>query len=264
MEAELGVRLLHRSTSRLVLTEAGQELFRRARLIVAEAEAAWNAVRRLDEVPRGLLRVSVPNGILDPLLLEYAADFPELRLEVLQTQRQVDLIGEGIDVAVRVGPIGDPNLIVRRVATARRVVVASTAYLERHGTPRSPTDLSEHACLVGFAGDETPIRSWPVVGGGTVEVSGPISAGSRVLLRQAAVAGLGLAFVPWLVVREQLKSGALVHVLADTVTATVPVSIVFADRQYIDPKVRVFVDRAAPELERMLAEIDPHSARSSA
>ena len=252
LEQELGVRLLHRSTSRLVLTEAGRELNRRARRIEADATDAWNAVRRLDDTPRGLLRVSTSSGILDGLLLEYAADFPDVRLEVLDTARQVDLVGEGIDVAVRFGPVGDPNLIARRLAGVRAVVVGSPAYLEQHGVPKTPEELSEHACLVGFGGDESPLRSWPV-GEGRVAVSGPIAGSSRRLLRLGAIAGLGLTFLPWIAVRAELESGELVQVLTDSATAETAVSIVFADREYIEPKVREFVDRAVPFLERALA-----------
>jgi len=249
LEAELGVRLLHRSTSRLVLTEAGQELNRRARRIEADAAEAWNTVRRLDDTPRGLLRVSTSASMLDQLLVDFAVDFPEVRLEVLQTMRQVDLVGEGIDVAIRFGPVEDPNLIVRRVAAVRRVVVGSPAYFEQHGVPSGPADLKKHACLVGFTGDETPVTLWPLADGGTVAVSGPLAGNSRPLLGLAALAGLGVAFVPRLVVKKELATGELVHVLQDTVVAHTSVSVVFADREYIEPKVREFVDRAVPFLQ---------------
>jgi DNA-binding transcriptional LysR family regulator len=251
LEAELGVRLLHRSTRRLVLTPAGQELNRRARRIEADAAEAWGAVRRLDDTPRGLLRISTSGSMLNRLIVDFAVELPEVRLEVLETMRQVDLVGEGIDVAIRFGPVRNPNLIVRRVASVRRVVVGSAAYFERHGVPGSPDDLSQHACLVGFAGDETAVGTWPLADGGTVAVSGPVAGSSRDMLRMAALAGLGLAFIPWMVVRNELDSGALLPVLEDTVVASTAVSVVFADREYIDPKVRAFVDRAVPFLERI-------------
>ena len=253
LEAELGVRLLHRSTSRLVLTEAGRELNRRARRIEAEAAEAWSAVRRLDDTPRGLLRVSTSGTVLDQFFLEFMEAFPQVQLEVLSTARQVDLVGEGIDVALRFGSVGDPDLIARRLTPVRAVVVASPAYLERHGTPKAPGDLSHHACLVGFGGDESPHRTWALGDGAPVAVSGPLSGSSRDLLRMGALQGLGLAFLPWLAVRDDLNEGRLIEVLQAEVTARTSVYLVFADRMYIEPKVRAFVDRAVPFLEQVLA-----------
>ncbi len=254
LEAELGVRLLHRTTTRLVLTPAGQELSRRARRIEAEAAEAWRSVQRLDEVPRGLLRVSTTSTVLDEMLLAFVSEFPEVRLEVLETSRHVDLVGEGVDVAVRFGRVRDPDLIVRRVGSVRRLVVGSPGYLERCGSPSTPSELSEHACLVSFAGDEAPNRAWPLTAGGTVSVAGPLAGNAGRLLRKAAVDGLGLAFLSMPFVVADLASGRLVPVLEDTVSATTDMSVVFADREYIEPKVRVFVDRAVKVLERVFVK----------
>lgn len=244
LEAELGVRLLHRSTSQLVLTPAGEELRKRAGRIVADAEEAWSAVRRMDEVPRGVLRVSMVGDALDGMMLRYARDFPEVRLELVDTSRQVELIAEGIDVAVRFGPVQDINLIARRVDVGvDRIVVASPDYLEGMGRPRSPEDLSEHQCLGARK------SAWPLRAGGRVPVSGRISASESRLLHKASLAGLGLALLPVPLVYEDLNSGALDPVLRDVLGDTAQVRIVFADREYIAPKVRVFIDRAVPALE---------------
>ncbi|MCO4746441.1 MAG: LysR family transcriptional regulator [Proteobacteria bacterium] len=244
LEAELGVRLLHRSTSKLTLTPAGEELSRRAARIVQDAEEAWSAVRRMDDVPRGVLRVSMVGDMLDAMLIRYVLDFPEVRLELVDTSRPVGLIDERVDVAVRFGPVKDANLIARRVeAGVDRIVVGSPKYLERHGAPSAPKDLTDHQCL----GPRQ--TTWPLRDGGRVPVSGRLGATESRLIRSAARAGVGLALLPVPLVHEDLASGALVEVLRDDVGDTVRVSIVFADREYIEPKVRVFVDRAVPALE---------------
>lgn len=244
LEAELGVRLLHRSTSRLVLTPAGEELRRRAGRIVSDAEEAWSAVRRMDDVPRGVLRVSSVGDVLDELLIQYVLDFPEVRIELVETPRPVDLVSENIDVAVRFGPVTDVDLVARRInAGVDRIVVASTTYLERHGRPSSADDLADHECM-GKKG-----TTWPLRAGGRVPVAGRLGATQSRLIHKAARAGLGLAFLPVPMVHDDLVSGALVHVLPDVVGDTARVSIVFADREYIEPKVRVFIDRAVVALE---------------
>jgi len=161
LEADLGVRLIHRRTNRLTLTEAGKELHLRAQRIVEDVADAWNAVRRLDDTPRGLLRVSVTGPHFAKLFTGFLQDFPEVRLEVQSTTRHVDLLSEGVDVAIRIGPVEDQNLIARWLHTDRLVAAASPAYLERHGSPAHPEDLPNHTCIVGFAGASPTTRSWP-------------------------------------------------------------------------------------------------------
>lgn len=248
LEAELGVRLMHRSTRRLVLTPAGEELHHRARRIVAEASEAWQAVRRLDDMPRGLLRVSATDAILGDLFVEFLADYPEIQLEVRSTTRHVDLIAEGVDVAIRFGPVKDPNLIVRKVANGRQIVVAAPEYIEDRGLPIRPSQLKDHDCIAGFAGDFSPTREWPLLAGGTVSVGGRLACNEIQLMVRGARRGLGLALLPLALVSDDLERGTLVPMLEDSVGQDAPVSIVFADREYIQPKVRAFVDRAVPAL----------------
>lgn len=245
LEKELGVRLLHRGTRSLVLTEAGQELHRRARRISADASSAWDAVRRLDDIPRGLLRVSVAAVTVPELFTNFVRDYPEVQLEVRETTQHVDLVAEGIDVAVRIGEIKDPSLIARRIRTVRSTVVAAPSYLSARGRPARPEELADHECIVGFAGEWTPSRSWPLLGGGTIPVGGRLAGNSMMLTRFAAIAGQGLALMPEPVVADHVSEGRLVPVLADSVGTEMPVSIVYTDREYIEAKVRVFVDRAA-------------------
>ena len=252
LEADLSVRLLHRGTRRLVLTPAGEELYHRARRIVADADEAWAAVRRLDDVPRGLLRVSVTEMSLPKLFTGFLRDYPEVQLEVRTTTRHVDLVAEGVDVAVRFGEVKDPNLIVRRLFTVRLIVVGSPRYLELHGRPRQAADLAQHDCIVGFAGEWAPSSTWPLRAGGTVRVEGRLAGNAIGLMRAAARDDLGLALLPSGPIASDLDAGRLVAVLEDTVGTDHPVNIVYADREYIEPKVRAFVDWAVQVLPHTL------------
>lgn len=245
LEHDLGVRLLHRGTRRMVLTEAGEELYRRARRLSADASAAWAAVQRLDDKPRGLLRVSVTSVSDNDLFTDFLADFPEIQLEVRVTTLHVDLVADGVDVAVRIGRVKDPNLIVKRVHTVFSTVVGAPDYLAQNGTPMVPSDLAGHACIVGFAGEWAPTRTWPLLDGGTFPVDGRLAGNSMMLTRAAVLRGQGLALMPGPVVARDVEAGSLVPVLQDSVGEEMPVSIVYADRKFIEPKVRVFVDRAA-------------------
>ena len=161
---------------------------------------------------------------------------------------------EGVDVALRFGEVRDPDLIVRKVAAGRSHVVGAPAYLHAHGTPTSASDLSAHTCLVGFAGEFSPQRRWPLKVGGTVEVGGRLAANDIRVLSAAARAGLGLALVPDAVVAQSVASGELAVVLDGVVEADASISLVYADREFIDPKVRIFVDRAADLIQRRLSD----------
>jgi len=250
LEASLGVRLILRRTTRLALTQAGEELRLRAQRIVDDADAAWAAVRRLDDTPRGLLRVSITGPYFLGLFTKFLSDFPEVRLEVQSTTRHVDLLAEGIDVAIRIGPITDQNLIARRLHTDHLLVVASPQYLNTRGVPRSAAQLAEHDCVVGFAGEWTPSRAWPLWNGGHVSVAGRLSANEVALLHEAALDGLGLALMPSAVAAESLYAGRLTPVLPNEIGAEIPVSLVHTDREFVEPRVRHFVDRAIDVISR--------------
>lgn len=254
MEVDLGVRLIIRRTTRLALTHAGEELLRRAQRIVVDADAAWDAVRRLDDTPRGLLRVSVTGPHFLKLFTEFLCDFPEVRLEVQSTTRHVDLLADGVDVAMRIGPVEDKDLIVRQVHKDRTIVVASPDYLAANGTPQTAEALKDHRCIVGFAGGWTPRGDWPLLNGGTVNVGGRLSANEVLLIREAAIAGLGCALLGSAVVAKDVTEGRLVPVVTDHVGADLPVNLVYADREFVDPKIREFVDRAVKVISREMPE----------
>lgn len=246
IEEALGVRLLHRGTRRLVPTEAGHELYRRACRVVQDTEAAWSAVRRLDDIPRGPLRVSVADTrtASADLFVAFAMEFPEVRLEVTTTPRHIDLVAEGIDVAVRFGELDDRNLIARRLWTHHVVAVASPAYLARRGEPVDAASLADHDCIAGFAGESTPARTWPCPDGTSVPIT-PRFASTDLDLRMAAARrGLGIAVLPAAIVRSDLEQGTLRRVLEGIVGARSLASLVYVDREFMPPQVRSFIEYA--------------------
>ena len=250
LEADLGVRLIVRRTTRLALTHAGDALFKRAERIIADADAAWASVRRLDDTPRGLLRVSVAGAHFPKLFTAFLRDFPEVTLEVQSTTRHVDLLAGGVDVAMRIGPVKDQDLIARLIHADRLIVVAAPDYL-RHAPPlTTASDLRKHTCLLGFAGEWTSNKNWPLRSGGTIAVDGRLAANDISLLRQACLDGLGCALIASAVVAADIEAGRLVPLLLDEIGTELPVNLVFADREYIDPKVREFVDRAVDVIAR--------------
>jgi len=252
LEQRLGVRVLHRTTRRIALTAPGQELYARARRVVEAAREAEDAVRRLDGVPRGLLRVSLPDqmpqGLLAGWLDAFMVAHPEVRLEVVASSVHVDLVGEGFDVALRVGAIEDRSLIVRTLGNDLRIAVASPAYLAARGTPETPDDLSDHDCLVGFRAGSVPEQRWPLTAGGWVSVSGTLSTNQMGVRLEAARLGRGIALVVERLAHRAIADGELVHVLPGVVGRRERLSLAYPDRTFLDPKVRAFVDHMAEQI----------------
>ena len=245
LEADLGVRLIYRRTNRLVLTSAGEELRLRAAKIIADVDAAWSSVKRLDDTPRGLLRVSVTGPYYQDLFTDFLADFPEVQLEVFSTTRHVDLIAEGVDVALRIGPIRDLDLIAKHLHSDRLLGVATPEYLSHYDAITAPEDLKSLNCIVGFAGDWAPATSWPLMDGTRLNIGGRLAANEIDLVKAAVLKDQGAALLPTAIISQELATGALVPILPDKIGAEIPISLVYADREFIDPKVRIFVDRAA-------------------
>ena len=249
LEAMLGVKLLHRTTRKLSLTEAGETYYERALDIVGAVVEANLAVTEVRARPGGLLRLAVPASVagrhMAPAVATFHGLYPAVRVAMSVTDRLVDIVGEGQDLAIRVGRLEDSSLIARKLGQARRLDCASPAYLKRAGRPAHPEALGSHACLT--------FRSHP--GGNLwrfqngpkkteVRVTGPLFADDGATLVAAACAGLGIVLVPeWLVGRE-IFSGDLVEVLTDQTAdpPTTPLHAVYAPGPYMAPKIRAFVD----------------------
>jgi DNA-binding transcriptional LysR family regulator len=248
LEERLGTRLLRRTTRSQTLTDAGEALYRHARIVLDAVAHAEASVRRTDDVIRGDLRVSVPplmGASFYAMLCEFAARYPEVRMHIHFSTQHVDLRRGGYDVAIRASSELEPGLIARTLARALVVAVASPAYLAQHGIPRSPRDLRDHRCLMSFTRGEFPQTHWPLSGGGKLQVEGAFFSNEITLLFDAALRGLGIAFLPRLLVGEAIESGALVHVLPGVVEADSRVAAVYLEREFVPPQVRAFVDAVA-------------------
>jgi DNA-binding transcriptional LysR family regulator len=215
LEEELGVQLLSRTTRGAALTEAGATFREHAARVAAELDAARETLSPDGDV-RGRLRISAPLSFgpthLAPVLAELARRHPELQVHAAYADRFVDLVGEGFDAAVRVGYLSDSNLVVRRIAPIRGKFVASPAYVEAHGAPKTPEDLVHHEALM--QGTEP----WRLMSNGkaaTVRVHGRFKADNGAALVAAALAGIGISMVPDFLTDAHIASGALVPVLVD-------------------------------------------------
>ena len=247
LEARLGLRLLHRTTRRLSLTEAGQAALPHAQQAALAARDAEEAATSLRAAPRGVLRVNAPMsfGLLHvvPALGAFARRYPEIRVDLVLDDRRLDLVEGGFDLAVRIGDLPDSSLVATPVGQNRNVLVASADYLARAGTPREPADLASHAALVYSLSSSA--REWTLSRAQrreVVKVSGPLEANSSLALRQAALQGLGLVRIPWFVVGEDLEAGRLERLLPDWELPAQGIHVLAASRAHSPPKVRVFTE----------------------
>lgn len=245
LEARLQLRLLHRTTRRISLTEAGRAALPHAQAAALAARDAEEAATTLRTAPRGVLRVNAPMsfGLLHvaPALGAFARAFPEIRVDLVLDDRRLDLVEGGFDLAVRIGDLPDSSLVATPVGINRNLLVASADYLARAGQPAGPADLATHAALV-YSLSPTG-RDWTLAQGGrreTVHVSGPLEANSSLALREAALRGLGIARMPWFVVGEDLAAGRLQRVLPDWTLPSQGIHVLVAARAHLPPKVRAF------------------------
>ncbi|MCB9764217.1 MAG: LysR family transcriptional regulator [Alphaproteobacteria bacterium] len=246
LEERLGVRLVHRTTRRLSVTPAGEALYAKARLVVQVAREAEAEARRVDDVPRGLLRVSVPTGAPQQVLARWLVGFldayPEVQVEVVASSAHVDLVGEGFDVALRAGPVEDTSLIAHPLVRNERIAVASPAYLQARGTPCRPEDLRDHDCIVGYRAGIAPETHWPACGGGSIPVHGRLCTNQMEVRLHAAIQGQGIAMVFARLAAAALADGRLTQVLPDQLRHPERVSLVYRERAFLEPKIRAFVD----------------------
>ena len=247
LEEHLGTRLLNRTTRRLSLTESGAAYYERCQQIIADIDEAEQAAGQMATAPRGTLKITMPVAYglhrLSPLIAEYAALHPEVKLDISLNDRYVDLVEEGIDLAIRIGNLAESRLIARKLGGTHSVVCGSPDYLARHGTPRHPADLAHHSCL-GYtytgSGNEWHLRHEHR--NETVRITGAIRANNGDLLRMAAINGAGLILQPLFIVEEDLKAGRLVQVLEHYTSAEYGIYAVYPSRQHLSAKVRTFVD----------------------
>ncbi|HTT00835.1 MAG TPA: LysR family transcriptional regulator [Steroidobacteraceae bacterium] len=260
LELRLGVRLVNRSTRRFMLTDVGHEVYRHAVAMLAEADAALQAAEFARAEPRGLLRVACPVALaqsaLAPIVPDFLTHHPRVRLLLHVSNRRVDIINEGFDVALRVRahPSGEDGLVMRSFRELRECLVASRDYLNGSGRPQRPEQLSEHQTL-GFA-PESERQSWELTGPQAetvrIEHAPRLVCHDFVTLQKAVLAGLGIALLPESVVRADLDAGKLERVLPAWNLPQGICHLVFPSRRGMLPAVRAFIDFLAERLPEVL------------
>ena len=259
LEERLGVRLIQRTTRQFSVTEVGQAFYQHCTAMLIEAEAAQQAVDTLRAEPRGSVRITCPVTLLHvhigPMLARFMARYPGVTLHLEATNRQVDVVGEGIDVAIRVRPrpIEDSDLVMRVLADRGHRLVASPELISRLGRPQAPSELSAWPGL--SLGANKHQHKWQLTGpeGARAEVyfTPRMVTTDMLALREAAMAGVGGVQLPWLMVRDQLASGELEVVLDEWQPRREVIHAVFASRRGLLPSVRALVDYLSEEYQRM-------------
>lgn len=247
LEDRLGARLLHRTTRRMSLTEAGAGFLEHCRRVVAEAEAAESAVGALQAVPRGVLRVNAPMTFgtmhLSAAIPDFMAQHPQVAVDLSLNDRMVDLVEEGFDVAVRIARLADSSLVARKLAPARRVMVAAPSYLDRQGRPETLADLAGHDVL--SYSYVSAVEEWRFIGPAGeegVRVEGKLRANNGEILLAACLAGAGIAALPTFISGPSLRAGSLVRVLPQYESAAFGIHAVWPASRHLSAKVRAFVD----------------------
>jgi DNA-binding transcriptional LysR family regulator len=248
LEARLGARLLHRTTRRLSLTEAGAALFEASRGALERIGEAEDAVASFQKEPRGRLKVSAPMGFgilcLGAAVAAFLKANPAVSLDMHLDDRFVNLVAEGMDVAIRIGRLTDSSLVARKIATSQPIVVAAPAYLEEHGEPQAPEDLAAHNCLLYSYLSTANVWRFTTRDGAElpVAVTGTARVNNGNLECEMAAEGLGLAMVPAFYATAYLRSGRLRRVLKDHRMPELGIYAVYPQRAHVPPKVKAFVD----------------------
>jgi DNA-binding transcriptional LysR family regulator len=247
LEDRLGARLLNRTTRRISLTEAGAGYLERVTEILQLVDEAEGAVSATAGEPRGLLRVNAPMSFsihhLAPCLAEFRAAHPKVDVELTLNDRVVDLIDEGVDVAIRIGKLKDSSLIARRLATARLALCAAPSYLARRGEPKDPAELAQHDCLqYSYASDRDVWQFDGPDGRLEVRVRGPLTSNNGDALMNAAIAGLGIVRQPTFIVGEALRDGRLVRILPGYTLPVIGIHAVLPGSRHVSAKTRSFVE----------------------
>ena len=247
LESRLGVRLLHRTTRRLSLTDEGQTFYIRCKTIQADVDEAEAEITMRSGQARGPLKVSAPVtfGVLHlaPLWGDFMAQNPQVTLDISLSDRVVDLVDEGFDVAVRIGRLKSSSLISRQLSSTRMVLCASPRYLNEHGSPSHPRELTSHSVLAyslsamgeqwEFIGPEGPV---------TVKVQPQLKTNNGDTCRHAALQDRGIVLQPSFLVGQDLKMGDLEEILPEYRSADLGIYAVYASRQHVSPKIRILID----------------------
>jgi DNA-binding transcriptional LysR family regulator len=264
LEDRLGARLLHRTTRKVSLTEVGKAYYDRCIQILADLEQADDIAGALQSTPRGTLRIYTGTHIVPfvaPVVSEFLATYPDVKIDLIMGERTVDIIDEGFDVAIRLTPPPDSSLIVRSLATWRQVLCCSPGYLEKHGQPQQLSELSQHNCvhhaLYPYGNDWhfTDRKGAPAV----VRVSGNLTTNSGEALRLAALEGVGISLGAGFLVHDDLEAGRLIRLLPEYRPVEFAMNAVYPHRNHLSAKVRTFIDMLAHHSAEQQKLINPYS-----
>lgn len=247
MEQRLAVRLFHRSTRSITLTAEGTLFLERCRRILSEVEAAEAELSELSGTPSGRLRVSTPQltSLVMPTLTGFMRRYPDIALEIDLSERMVDIIEEGYDAVIRTGVHHDSRLASRHIGACPQVVVASPAYLAKHGTPSHPRELAQHHCLLHRFPASGRIERWPFKpadGEPEPQLNERMTCSTVEAITYALLQGEGIAFLPTFIIEDELKDKRLQIILADYMEQTVTFTMLWPASRYASPKLRVFID----------------------
>jgi LysR family transcriptional regulator for bpeEF and oprC len=249
LEAHLGVQLLQRTTRRVSVTADGTAFYERCTRVLADLAEAEAALTRAHLAPRGRLRIDVQGSlgklVLVPALPDFFARYPDLHLDLGMGDRPVNLVEEGIDCVLRVGPQRDSAMVARRVGTMRFICCASPDYLARHGRPRTPEDLRDHRCVNYHSSRSGRALPFDFVRQGEkreIEVEGPVTVNDADAYLACGLNGLGIVQMATYLAQPHLESGRLEQVLADWTSEPFPISVMYPQNRHLSAKVRVFVD----------------------
>src|SRR3989440_2779564 len=248
LEAHLQTRLLNRTTRRVSLTESGRAFYERSVQLLADLDEAEQEASRAAVVPRGTIKLtsSVDFGVrhVAPAIAAFLAAHREVRFDVSLSDRLVDLVEEGFDLAIRIGPPGADNLVARKLGETRLVPCASPAYLAEHGAPKTPEELARHNCFTYEYVSPRHVWRFRDRAGAerTVRVSGSLHSNNGDLLAEVAAQGAGIVFEPAFIVGPEVRAGRLVPLLQDFVPPPVPIYALYPSRKHLSAKVRRFVE----------------------
>jgi len=249
LETRLGTKLFHRTTRRVALTNDGDAYLSDCRSAMAILDEAESRLGSAQQLPAGRVRIDLPTAFgrryILPSLIDLSIRYEQLELSITFSDRTTDLMDDGIDIAVRVGPLGNNlDLVARRLGEHRRVICAAPSYLERRGVPQNTGDLRQHDCLVGWPLGQRP--SWLLKNSEGVSEAYEIPVrheiGDCEAILASTLAGCGLAQVPTWLVEDHLRSGMLVSVLDDLAADAMPIHAIWIKTPYIQPKVRVIIE----------------------
>jgi DNA-binding transcriptional LysR family regulator len=264
LEERLGARLLHRTTRKVSLTEVGKAYYDRCTQILADLEQADDIAGALQSTPRGTLRIYTATHMVPfvaPTVIEFLASYPDVTIDLTMGEREIDMIDEGFDLAIRLTPPPDSSLIVRRLATWQHVLCCSPAYLEKHGSPRQLSELADHNCVrhvlypFGDGWHFLDPKGVPA----SVRISGNLTTNSGETLRLAALQGIGISLAAGFLIGDDLRTGRLVRLLPEYRPVEMSINAVYPHRHHLSAKVRSFIDLLVHHSAEQQKLINPYS-----